>query len=98
MMQMKSLGVHLCGEKFSLLKCDKGVQGFINAPTPYGIIVVRYAVTDAPGDLQQIHTLQKQTAMHTVVKSIAHSITTAPPLTMAMLNSSLSSDPATMIN
>lgn len=90
-------GVHLCGEKLSLLKCDKGVQGLINAPTPYGIIVVRYAATDAPGDLQQIHTLQRQTTMHTVVKGITHSRTTAPPLTMAMLNSSLSSDTATKI-
>lgn len=90
-------GVHLCGEKLSLPKCEKGVQGFINAPTPYGIIVVRYAVTDAPGDLQQIHTLQKQTTMHAIGKSMTDSITTAPPLTMDMLNSSLSSDPATKI-
>jgi hypothetical protein len=90
-------GVHLCDEKFHLLKCDKGVQGFINAPTPYGIIIVRYAVTNAPGNLQQIHTLQKQTTMHTIAKSLTHSLSTAPPLTMAMLNSSLSSDPAAKI-
>lgn len=93
----KKPGVHICGKKSSLLKCDKGVQGFINAPTPYGIIVVRYAVTDAAGDLQKIHALQKQTKMHTIMKSTTYSIATAPPLTMAMLNSSLSSDPATKI-
>ncbi|KAJ5618929.1 DUF1254-domain-containing protein [Penicillium lagena] len=91
-------GVQLCGEKEkgSRVKCDRHIQGYVNAPTPYGTIVTRYAVKEGtPEDLAQLHALQNQTHLRTVEKNIKYS--TAPPLTISMLNSSLSSDPATKL-
>lgn len=85
-------GIQLCGGGE---KCD-GFQGYVNAPTPYGIMVVRYAVKNSAGDLHQIHALQNQSDLHTVAK-VGRTRRAAPTLTMSMLNSSLSSDPATMI-
>ncbi|KAJ5833814.1 DUF1254-domain-containing protein [Penicillium riverlandense] len=91
-------GVQLCGEKEkgSRVKCDRHIQGYVNAPTPYGIIVTRYAVKEGtPADLAQLHALQNQSHLHAVEKKIKQP--TAPPLTISMLNSSLSSDPATKL-
>lgn len=92
-------GVQLGGEKEdgSRLKCDRRhIQGYINAPTPYGIIITRYAVKEGtPEDMAQLHALQNQTHLHTLKKHINQH--TAPPLTISMLNSSLSSDPATKL-
>jgi hypothetical protein len=88
-------GVQLCGEKTegSRVKCDRHIQGYVNAPTPYGIIITRYAVKQGtPGDLAQLHALQNQSHLQTLEKKIKQP--TAPPLTISMLNSSLSSDPA----
>jgi hypothetical protein len=88
-------GVQLCSDRN---QCD-GLQGYVNAPTPYGLMVVRYAVVEGtPGDLQQIHTLQNQSGLHTIKKGGRTSRrATAPALTQSMLNSSLSSDPAMKI-
>lgn len=78
-------------------KCD-GLQGYVNAPTPYGLMVVRYAVKDTAGDLQQVHALQNQSGLHTVEKGGRSSFkSTVPTLTLSMLNSSLSADPAMKI-
>ncbi|KAJ5125360.1 DUF1254-domain-containing protein [Penicillium atrosanguineum] len=90
----QNTGVQLCSDPE---KCD-GLQGYVNAPTPYGLMVIRYAVTDTVGDLQQIHALQNQSGLHTVEKGDGTTCkATAPTLTMSMLNSSLSADPAMKI-
>ncbi|KAE8306252.1 DUF1254-domain-containing protein [Aspergillus transmontanensis] len=87
-------GVQLCGDPE---KCN-GLQGYVNAPTPYGLMVVRYAAKHTAGDLQEIHALQNQSGLYTVEKGCRTSCrVTAPTLTMSMLNSSLSSDPAIKI-
>lgn len=90
----ENAGVQLCSDPE---RCD-GLQGYVNAPTPYGLIVVRYAVKDTAGDLQQIHALQNQSGLHTVEKGGRTSYrSTVPTLTLSMLNSSLSADPAMKI-
>ncbi|OJZ83644.1 hypothetical protein ASPFODRAFT_220612 [Aspergillus luchuensis CBS 106.47] len=92
--EKQSSGVQL----FSDPEKRDGLQGYVNSPTPYGLIVVRYAVTNAAGDLQKIHALQNQSRLHTVKKDGRTSFrATVPPLTISLLNSSLPSDPATKI-
>ncbi|PIG80987.1 hypothetical protein AARAC_011822 [Aspergillus arachidicola] len=87
-------GVQLCSDPE---KCG-GIQGYVNAPTPYGLMVVRYAVKNTAGDLHQIHALQNQSGLYTVEKcGRSRCRATVPTLTMSLLNSSLSSDPATKI-
>ncbi|RAQ46489.1 hypothetical protein AFGD_000130 [Aspergillus flavus] len=72
----------------------KGLRGWINAPTPYGAILARLVVKNNGTDLDKIHAIQDQIHISTVPRKRTQKI---PPLTVPMLNSSLSSDPATRI-
>ncbi|RJE22563.1 hypothetical protein PHISCL_05109 [Aspergillus sclerotialis] len=91
-------GVKLCRKNER--RCDKenhdcdGLQGIINAPTPYGIFVGRFLVRDNSSDLEAVHAIQNQTALFTVSAERHHLI---PKLTVALLNDSLSSDVPTKI-
>jgi hypothetical protein len=89
-------GVQLCGKKSGHdNECDHDYQGVINAPTPYGTLVGRLAVENNITDLHQVHALQNQLALYPIRRrqQAHHSGNQSiPPLTVEMLNSSLSSD------
>ncbi|QMW31149.1 hypothetical protein G4B84_006530 [Aspergillus flavus NRRL3357] len=91
----ETVGVQLCDETQSEEYEDcRGLRGWINAPTPYGAILARLVVKNNGTDLDKIHAIQDQIHISTVPRKRTQKI---PPLTAPMLNSSLSSDPATRI-
>ncbi|KAK6835471.1 hypothetical protein RU639_001731 [Aspergillus parasiticus] len=91
----ETVGVQLCDETQSEEYEDcRGLRGWINAPTPYGAILARLVVKNNGTDLDKIHAIQDQIHISTVPRKRTQKI---PPLTVSMLNSSLSSDPATRI-
>ncbi|QMW43200.1 hypothetical protein G4B11_006570 [Aspergillus flavus] len=91
----ETVGVQLCDETQSEEYEDcRGLRGWINAPTPYGAILARLVVKNNGTDLDKIHAIQDQIHISTVPRKRTQKI---PPLTVPMLNSSLSSDPATRI-
>ncbi|KAJ5249440.1 DUF1254-domain-containing protein [Penicillium chrysogenum] len=93
-------GVQLCSElekETNMQWCEcYGIEGIVNAPTPYGILLPRYAVKGTEGDLEEIHALQNKSSIQPIVKK-SHSEYRATALTIALLNSSIPLDPATQI-
>lgn len=91
----ETVGVQLCDETQSEEYEDcRGLRGWINAPTPYGAILARLVVKNNGTDLDKIHAIQDQIHISTVPRKRTQKI---PPLTVPMLNSSLSSELATRI-
>ncbi|KAJ6032746.1 DUF1254-domain-containing protein [Penicillium herquei] len=78
--------------------CD-GIQGIIDAVTPYGSMQPRYAViTGDPEELETIQSYQNQSSLTKVAKSQPEGgCSTIPAITLRMLNSTLSSDMATQV-
>lgn len=74
-----------------------GIEGIVHAPTPYGILLPRYAVKGTVGDLEEIHALQNKSSVRMIQKKRDSDSHHGTPLTIALLNSSISSDPATQI-
>ncbi|KAJ5082480.1 DUF1254-domain-containing protein [Penicillium argentinense] len=96
-------GVELCTElvkqkKISSGECH-GAEGIVTAPTPYGILLPRYAVKGTNGDLEKIHAFQDKSNIRRIPKHSRsrHEGHRQAPLTIPLLNSSISSDPATKI-
>ncbi|OGM40828.1 hypothetical protein ABOM_010559 [Aspergillus bombycis] len=88
-------GVQLCDETQSEVYGGcRGLRGWINSPTPYGAILARLVLKNNGTDVDKIHAIQDQIQIATIPRKRAQNI---PPLTVPMLNSSLSSDPATRV-
>lgn len=90
---------HITRKRATELNCD-GLEGIITAVTPYGSSQPRYAVTGASDDLDKIHAFQDQSKIYTVAKpqpDNAANKNEIPKLTMALLNSTLSSDMAVKV-
>lgn len=93
-------GLQLCSQSRNEKKLRgecHGFDGYINSPTAYGILLPRYAlINGTSGDLQEIHALQNKSGIHTI-EAGQKSKHPGAPLTISMLNSSISSNPATRI-
>ncbi|KAE8167333.1 hypothetical protein BDV40DRAFT_295917 [Aspergillus tamarii] len=91
----ETVGVQLCDEtQYEEHEDCRSLRGWVNAPTPYGGILARLVVKNNGTDIDKIHAIQDQMQISTIPRKRAQNI---PPLTVPMLNSSLSSDPATRV-
>lgn len=72
-------------------------QGYVNSPTPYGTFVGRLLVRDNGTDLQRVHQIQNQTALYAVGTRPRMSGPRTPPLSIDLLNRTLSNDVPTRI-
>ncbi|KAJ5720199.1 DUF1254-domain-containing protein [Penicillium malachiteum] len=93
-------GLHLCSSVESKhgnnSECD-GLQGVIDAVTPYGSMQPRYAVNSGDAEeLEIIQSYQNQSSLTKVPKSQG-GCSAIPAITMRLLNSTLSSDIATQV-
>lgn len=72
-------------------------QGYVNSPTPYGTFVGRLLVRDNGSDLQRVHQIQNQTALYEAVTRPRMLGPRTPPLSIDLLNHTLSDDVPTRI-
>ncbi|KAK2764579.1 hypothetical protein FQN54_009274 [Arachnomyces sp. PD_36] len=84
-------GVQLCDA--GSYKCD-GFNGIVNAPTTYGLLLPRLAVKNRDTDIENINTLQEQMDLRPLRRKCHGD---APPLTVDLLNSTLSGDEAMQV-
>ena len=85
--------------------CDKGVeilkktssryQGIVNFPTTYGSVVLRILLLNNGSDINTVKTIQNQTSL-SVVKRQHDPKPTAPKLSLQLLETSLSGNPASI--
>ncbi|KAL2823579.1 hypothetical protein BDW59DRAFT_173405 [Aspergillus cavernicola] len=90
----KEPGVPLCIQSTTEQGgCEYGIIGFITAPTPYGLTLPHLALKNNGTDLTTVHATQDNKSVQTRARDNRY----APPLTLGMLNASLSTDPVTRI-
>ncbi|KAJ5710313.1 DUF1254-domain-containing protein [Penicillium malachiteum] len=93
-------GLHLCSSMESKQGNGSdcyGLQGIVDAVTPYGSMQPRYAVMSGDEEeLETIQSYQNQSSLTKVPKSQA-GCSAIPAITMRMLNSTLSSDIPTQV-
>ncbi|KAL2864113.1 uncharacterized protein BJX67DRAFT_228759 [Aspergillus lucknowensis] len=84
-------GVQLCYLATLKSECQHGIVGLVNSPTPYGLVLPRILLKNNGTGLEAVHEIQDEMSVKLVNRESRH----APPLTVAMLNSSLPEDPIT---